>query len=94
MAAKDAWSVVVTTVALLIDGVLQERVMTRHWGTAEQTGVIPLLCIPGAEQQAADGSCAAVVHSAVCGQSFLPAAPIKAYCMVSASNMVSTLCQY
>lgn len=33
-------------------------------------------------------------HSKACGLSFIPAAPIQSYCLVSASNMLSTLCQY
>ncbi|WIA14642.1 hypothetical protein OEZ85_003146 [Tetradesmus obliquus] len=35
-----------------------------------------------------------VVHSHVRGLTFAPVAPVHAYCMVSASNMLSTLCQY
>lgn len=35
-----------------------------------------------------------VVHSHMRGLTFAPVAPVHAYCMVSASNMLSTLCQY
>lgn len=90
---KDAWSVVVATVALLVYGVLQERVMTRAYGSGSQREVFPhsaflVLC------NRLLAVAALAIHSRVCGLTLTPIAPIQSYCMVSASNMLSTLCQY
>eukprot|EP00879_Flechtneria_rotunda_P028066 GHRR01030144.1.p1 GENE.GHRR01030144.1~~GHRR01030144.1.p1 ORF type:complete len:305 (+),score=36.98 GHRR01030144.1:172-1086(+) len=93
MRHKDAWSVFVTTVALLIYGVLQERVMTRGWGGGDSHEHFPhsaflVLC------NRLLTVLVLVVHMVACGHSCTLTAPVKSYCMVSASNMVSTLCQY
>jgi adenosine 3'-phospho 5'-phosphosulfate transporter B2 len=90
---RDAWSVVVTTVALLIYGVLQERVMTRSWGTGNSKELFPHSAFLVLSNRLLTVA-VLLAHSSICGHSIIPAAPIKAYCMVSASNMVSTLCQY
>lgn len=90
---KDSWSVVVATVALLVYGVLQERVMTRSYGEGDaqevfQHSAFLVLC------NRLLTVAALAAHSSLTGLDFEPVAPVQAYCMVSASNMLSTLCQY
>lgn len=85
---KESWLLVVTTSALVIYGVLQERVMTKGWGPQQE--LFPyssflvlsnrLFCVM-----------VLVAHSLYTGQSFTPVAPLRSYCLVSASNMLSTL---
>ncbi|KAF6255757.1 UAA transporter family-domain-containing protein [Scenedesmus sp. NREL 46B-D3] len=91
--SKDSWSVVGATLALLVYGALQERVMTRSYGTGSNKELFPhsaflVLC------NRMLTVLALVVHSRISGLSFVPVAPVHAYCLVSASNMLSTLCQY
>eukprot|EP00775_Hariotina_reticulata_P012014 gene12014-12158_t len=93
LGVRDAWSVVVTTVALLIYGVLQERVMTRSWGSGNNKELFPHSAFLVLSNRLLTVA-VLLAHSTICRHSIVPAAPIKAYCMVSASNMISTLCQY
>jgi adenosine 3'-phospho 5'-phosphosulfate transporter B2 len=87
-----AKEVVITTTALVVYGLLQERVMTRGWGAAQERFA----------NTAADSAflvlsnrlvtlAALALHSWRAGHSWVPAAPLRSYCLVSASNMVSTL---
>lgn len=85
---QESWIVVVTTLALVLYGVLQERVMTKGWG--HQGELFPyssflvlsnrLLCV-----------LVLILHSLWARNTFVPVAPLRSYCLVSASNMVSTL---
>lgn len=90
---KDAWSVVVATIALLVYGVLQERVMTRAYGSDDDREVFPYSAFLVLCNRLLTVAILAA-HSKACGLSFVPVAPVQSYCMVSASNMLSTLCQY
>jgi adenosine 3'-phospho 5'-phosphosulfate transporter B2 len=85
---RESWLVVLTTLALVLYGVLQERVMTRGWGPQEElfpyssflvlsNRLLTVLVLIG--------------HSVLTGQTFIPVAPLRSYCLVSGSNMVSTL---
>eukprot|EP00878_Enallax_costatus_P013737 GHUV01014366.1.p1 GENE.GHUV01014366.1~~GHUV01014366.1.p1 ORF type:complete len:295 (+),score=56.74 GHUV01014366.1:194-1078(+) len=90
---RDAWSVVIATIALLVYGVLQERVMTRGYGSGSDKEHFPysaflVLC------NRLLTVVLLIVHSKAYGLSFIAKAPIQSYCMVSASNMLSTFCQY
>jgi solute carrier family 35 (adenosine 3'-phospho 5'-phosphosulfate transporter), member B2 len=92
-AAADAWSVAIATAALLIYGVLQERVMTRAWGEGDSAELFPhsaFLVLCNRLLTVIALAAAALVR----GSSLAPVAPLRAYCLVSASNMLSTLCQY
>lgn len=85
---RESWLVVVTTLALVLYGVLQERVMTKGWGPHQElfpyssflvlsNRLLTVLVLIG--------------HSMYSGHTFIPVAPLRSYCLVSASNMVSTL---
>lgn len=91
--SRDAWSVIVATIALLVYGILQERVMTRAYGTGNHKEVFPYSAFLVLCNRLLTVAILAV-HSRAYGLSFMPVAPIQSYCMVSASNMLSTLCQY
>jgi adenosine 3'-phospho 5'-phosphosulfate transporter B2 len=85
---RESWLVVLTTLALVLYGVLQERVMTKGWGPQQElfpyssflvlsNRLLTVLVLIG--------------HSVAAGHTFIPVAPLRSYCLVSASNMVSTL---
>lgn len=84
----DSWLVVVTTLALVLYGVLQERVMTRGWGPQQELFPYSSFLVLSNRLLTV---LVLVAHSAAFGHTFIPVAPLRSYCLVSASNMVSTM---
>jgi adenosine 3'-phospho 5'-phosphosulfate transporter B2 len=85
---QESWLMVVTTAALVLYGVLQERVMTRGWGPEQELFPYSSFLVLSNRLLTV---LVLVVHSMATQQSFMPVAPLRSYCLVSLSNMVSTL---
>jgi len=85
---KESWIVVLTTLALVLYGVLQERVMTKGWGPQQELFPYSSFLVLSNRLLTV---LVLITHSAFARHSFVPVAPLRSYCLVSASNMVSTL---
>lgn len=87
----DSLSLVGVTLALLVYGVLQERIMTIGFGEERELfrhSVFLVLC----NRLCTCGT--AFVYMVATGISVKPAAPLHSYAAVSFSNVVATSCQY
>jgi adenosine 3'-phospho 5'-phosphosulfate transporter B2 len=85
---RESWLVVITTLALVLYGVLQERVMTKGWGPQQELFTYSSFLVLSNRLLTV---AVLISHSALSGHTFIPVAPLRSYCLVSLSNMVSTL---
>lgn len=89
---RDSAGIVVVTLALLVYGVLQERIMTVGFGPERaelfEFSIFLVLC------NRLCTSIMAFIYVALTEPNISPAAPIRSYAAVSFTNVVATSCQY
>jgi adenosine 3'-phospho 5'-phosphosulfate transporter B2 len=89
---RDTAGIVVVTLALLVYGVLQERIMTVGFGPEQaelfEFSIFLVLC------NRLCTSIMAFIYVALTEPNISPAAPIRSYAAVSFTNVVATSCQY
>ncbi|KAG2434062.1 hypothetical protein HXX76_007790 [Chlamydomonas incerta] len=89
--AKDIAGIVVVTGALLVYGLLQERIVTIGFGQDKEVfnhSIFLVLC------NRLVTVALALLYLVCSGTTTAPAAPLKSYASVSLTNVIATACQY